>query len=393
MNKNINAEIAVVGGGLTGSILALALAKFGFHICVIEKINYNQLKHFDYDSRTTALAASSKKVLSFINIWKDLEDKIGAINEIRVSDGDSPLYLHFEQDRLVGEPLGFMIENSYLRKILISNLKKNPKIKIISPASIENLNLTNDRAKIKLANRTNIECDLVVAADGKDSFLRNYLNISTFGWEYNQVAIITNIKHQFSHNNIAHERFLEAGPLAILPLKNPNHSSIVWTEKKENANAYLKLNERNFNKELSDKIGSFLGTIETFGGRFNYPLKLQLAEKYISDRFILIGDAAHSIHPIAGQGLNLSIRDISALIDILSFTKKYGLDIGTQKVLEEFQKVRRSDNLLMAATTDILNKLFSNNSFSIKLIRDLGLEITNNIPILKKKFVRHAIGN
>jgi len=393
MNENINVEIAIVGGGLTGSILALALSKFGFNICVIEKIKHHNLQKLNYDSRTTALAASSKKILSFIDIWNDLEDRIGAINEIRVSDGESPLFLHFDRDRLDGDPLGFMIENSYLRKTLFSRLEKEPNIKIISPVSIEDLYITDNRATIILTSGTNIECDLIVAADGKNSFLRNYFKIPTFGWKYNQVAIITNINHQFPHNNIAHERFLEAGPLAILPLKNQNLSSIVWTEKKENANAYLELDEKNFNQELSKKIGSFLGNIETFGERFNYPLKLQMAEKYTSKRLILIGDSAHSIHPIAGQGLNLSIRDISALINILSSAKKYGLDIGTQKVLREFQQLRRSDNLLMALTTDMLNKLFSNNNFSIKLIRDLGLKMTNDSPMLKKKFISHAIGN
>ena len=393
MSKNINVEIVIVGGGLTGSILALALAKCGFEICVIEKLKYQNLNNINYDTRTTALASSSKKLLSFINIWKDIEGQIGLINEIRVSDGESPLFLHFDHHGSIDEPLGFMIENSYLRQILNSSLLKKPNIKLVSPASIESLSINNDNAKILLANKTEVECDLIVAADGKNSFLRNYLKIPSFGWEYNQVAIITNIKHEFSHNNIAHERFLEAGPLAILPLKDPKRSSIVWTENKDNANAYLSLDDVSFNKELSKKIGNFLGETKTYGGKFNYPLKLQLANQYIRSRFILIGDAAHSIHPIAGQGLNLSIRDISALLNILNVAKKYGFDIGTEEVLKEFQQIRRSDNFLMAATTDLLNKLFSNNNPSIKLIRDLGLGFTNNYSALKKKFIIHAIGN
>jgi 2-octaprenyl-6-methoxyphenol hydroxylase len=392
MNNKIITDVSIVGGGLTGSIIALSLAQYGITSSIIEK-NKNQLMlNKNYDTRTTALAPSSKDLLSSINIWESLKQDIGFINEIRVSDGDSPLFLHFDKHDIGDKTLGFMIKNSVLRIKINTAILNDKHITLISPATVENISINNDTTVLSLNNGIEVNSDLIIGADGKNSSIRNKSNINTIGWEYNQTAIITNIKHDLSHNNIAHERFLKSGPLAILPLKNSFSSSIVWTESTKNASSFLTLNKEDFENELATRIGSFLGKIYLYENRFSYPLILKIAKNYISDRVVLIGDAAHTIHPIAGQGLNLGIRDIKTLAKILANAKKYGLDLGSKSILNEYQKIRRSENLLMGITTDFLNNLFSSDAPPVKLVRDLGLNFINNLSSLKEQFIHHAIG-
>ena len=319
------------------------------------------------------------------------------ILDIRISDGDSPLYLHFDHSDVSNEPLGFIVENRNLRAALLKVIKKHKRIKFIAPEQIVKTRYSSFHTEAMLQNNQKIKAKLIVAADGKNSLTRENAGISSIKLPYAQSAIICSVKHEFPHEFTAHEHFLPSGPFAILPLKTAQDklghvSSIVWTEKTKFADFVMSLPDKEFQAELTLRFGDFLGGLSSFGPRFSYPLSLQFAKTSIATRLALIGDASHSIHPIAGQGLNMGMRDISALTETLVDAQRIGLDIGNQNILTTYQRWRRFDNTLMAASTDSLNRLFSNNFLPIRLARGVGLATVNKMPWLRKVFMRHAMG-
>ena len=392
MKQSYNAEVIIVGGGLIGSVLAYGLSKRRIKTVLIEKQPLENLISQQYDNRTTAIAITGQIALKNLGLWDHLSSNAGAIRHIRVSDGSSPKFLHFKYNDITDKPMGYIIENIHLRKVLYKSIKESNTLKIFNPATITETKTSESGVTIKLSNNKEVKGQLLVGADGKSSIVRQQAGINISGWEYKQTAIITTIQHSQPHNEIAYEHFLPSGPFAILPMKDRNCSSIVWTEKNYLADAFLELSRNRLTQEINNRIGPITGSISIEGPVHQYPLSFQIASRYFKCRTVLAGDSAHSIHPIAGQGLNLGLRDVSALIDILTHCKRYGLDMSERVGLSRYEQWRKTDNLMMAGMTDILNRIFSNDMPTVRFARNIGLGFLNKIPSLKKFFMLQAMG-
>lgn len=392
MSNALNTDIIIIGAGLAGATLACGLARYGVQVVMIDRADPKAGLSSTFDGRASAIAQSSKVALDGLGLWPLLADKVGPINDIRVSDGPSLMHLHYDHTDLGDDPLGYMVENRDYRQALNTLTARTDGVTVIAPAHISGIERTDTAAKVTLSDGQVIHSNLIAACDGRGSSTRKGASISVTGWDYGQMAIVATIEHEISHDSIAHERFLPSGPFAILPLKGGHRSSLVWTERKAITESFLALDDSAFLAEISDRVGGFLGEVSLFGPRFCHPLGLQVASRYTDTRLVLVGDAAHGIHPIAGQGLNLGLRDVAALIDIMVDAKRYGLDLAHGAGLDRYQRWRRADNMLMAGMTDVLNRLFSNDLPPLKLARDLGLAAVNRMGPLKKTFMRHAMG-
>lgn len=389
-------DVAIVGAGLVGGTLACALAAHGVKTALIDRLDPRGMTRDTFDGRASAVAASGQRLLTAIGIWPHLASKCEPIREIRVSDGDAPLFLHYAYTEVGDEFLGVMAENRHLRAAALARMAElADRLKVIAPAIVSHMSESADAGQVHLADGRTIEAKLVVAAEGRESKLREAANIALTGWTYPQTAIVATIGHEKPHRGIAHERFLPAGPFAILPLADDagvHRSSLVWTERASAAGAYLALDDAHFLAEIDDRVGGFLGTLSLIGPRFSHPLGLQFAATYVKGRLVLAGDAAHGIHPIAGQGLNLGYRDVAALTEVIVDARRLGLDIANPDALGRYQRWRRADNLMMAGVTDVLNRLFSNDVAPIRAARDIGLALVHRLPPLKRLFMRHAMG-
>jgi 2-octaprenyl-6-methoxyphenol hydroxylase len=313
-----------------------------------------------------------------------------------VSDGDSLLFLHYDHREVGDEPLGYIIENRFTRRALYAALARVANVSLIAPAEVAALERASTRVNARLADGRVIAARLAIACDGRNSPMREAAGIRSVAWRYPQHGIVCSVAHEHPHNGVAHERFLPAGPFAMLPLpRSPdraNRSSIVWTERAELVSTMMALDDAAFAAEIARRFGGSLGAISVAGPRWSYPLALVHAERYTAPRLALAGDAAHAIHPIAGQGLNLGLRDVAALAETLADAARLGQDIGTADVLARYERWRRFDNMLLAAVTDGLVRLFSNDVAPVRIARDLGLAAVNRLPPLKRLFMRHAMG-
>ncbi len=392
----IQTDVAIVGAGMVGGTLACALARNGIRTAIIDRLEPSVMVAPEFDGRASAIALSGRRLLEMVGIWRHLEKRSGPIREIRIADGQSLLFLHFDHADLGDEPLGFMIENRHLRAAIATEMHQHPgTLTTVAPASVTAMSSDADSATLSLDDGRKIRASLVISAEGRGSKLREWSGISVNGWTYAQTAIVATIAHERPHDGIAHEHFLPAGPFAILPLPDDgktHRSSLVWTERADAATAYMALDDDAFLMEISDRVGGFLGALSLIGPRFSHPLGMQFASRYTAGRMALVGDAAHSIHPIAGQGLNLGLRDVAALTEIIVDGKQLGLDAAHPEGIARYERWRRSDNLLMATVTDVLNRLFSNDVGPIRLSRDIGLAAVNRIPPLKRLFMQHAMG-
>ncbi|MEE2746002.1 MAG: 2-octaprenyl-6-methoxyphenyl hydroxylase [Pseudomonadota bacterium] len=384
-------DIIIIGGGITGSSLACALGNLGMRVAVIDKKHIKDRTSRVFDGRATAVAQSNKQMFSIIGVWKHLENKVAPIQEIRVADGHSPRHLHFDSQDVNSEALGYMVENRILNKAVLNSCFNNRNITYISPATILNIHRQRERVLVQLTDGTKMESPILVGADGRNSFVRRFAKIPVKGWPYDQTSLVCTISHEKPHYNVAHEHFFPSGPLAILPLPG-KRSSIVWTENATDGENFMALDEQEFLLELTKKVGEFLGKLKLLGSRTSYPLSIQFAKTRISNRIALIGDAAHTIHPIAGQGLNLGLRDVAALAEILTDAHRLGLDLGSNYVLRRYEKWRSFDTVAMLAATDGLNTLFSNHITPIKFLRSVGLAAVNNNIHMKRLFMKQAMG-
>lgn len=384
--------VTIVGGSFIGLTLASALARAGISCTVIDRERRGSGEAAD--GRTSAIAFGSMRVLRGLGIWPRLETLAEPIVEIRVSDGRSPFFLHYDHRELGGEladaPLGTIVENGDLKRVLLDHVSTLETVSLRHGTNVRRIERGPDAVRIELGGET-IESQLLIGADGRESSVRAESGIAVTRWRYPQTAIVCTVAHEQPHRGIAHERFLPAGPFAILPMTG-KRSSIVWTERTTEVPRLLALDDANFLRELARRFGDFLGKLDVVSKRWSYPLGLVHADRYVANRLALVGDAAHAIHPIAGQGLNLGIRDVAALSEILADAQRAGNDLGGAELLRRYERWRRFDSFALIAATDSLNRLFSNDIAPVRLIRDLGLAAVNRVPALKRFFMRHAMG-
>lgn len=397
MKAPLPCEILIAGGGLVGNALAIAAAQSGITVTVVDPLPRAKQLDDSFDGRTSAIAQGSVRILERIGAWQHIAPHAQPIHDIRVCEAEKPGFVHYS-DEEVGEPFGYIVENAILRKGLFLALEAQPCITHIE-GKITHYETGAHHATAYLESGEPVQAALLVAADGRFSGLRDQAGIASRKIAYEQTAIVCVIHHSLPHHGLALEKFYPPGPFAALPLKpkdGVNRSGIVWTEHETDAPHYLALSDEEFNRELQRRIGateqSVWGEVKTVGKRFAYPLVLMHAETFAADRFVLVGDAAHGIHPIAGQGVNLGYRDVAVLAQLLEEQKAVGLDLGSSVMLARYQRWRTFDSVSMTASTDILNRLFSNDLPGMSLVRRAGMSAVNRMPRLKQLFMRHAMG-
>ena len=388
-------DIAIVGGGLNGPVLALALAAQGRRVCIIDAKPETLRKNDAFDGRSYALALASKRLLARLGIWQQVAERAEPMQEIKASDGragegPSPLSLHFERGALEEGPMGYMLEDRYLRRALLEAVAKQELIEERHDEVVAQ-EVTEQGAWLTLASGKSLSTKLIVGADGRASGTAERANIKRTGWDYGQTALVCALKHELPHDGIAHQFFMPGGPLAILPLPD-NRVSIVWSESSALAAEINAMSDEDYLQVLRPRFGDFLGKISLDGKRFAYPLKLTIANQFVAERVALVGDAAHGLHPIAGQGLNAGLRDVAALAHVVEHAGLIGEDFSSLLVLQRYQEWRRFDTATLAAATDLSNKVFSNDNPLLRLGRDIGMGVINALPGLKRGFVREAAG-
>lgn len=397
VKKSLKTDVLIIGGGLAGLTLAGVLGRAGVETVIIDRDPPATHLQDNYDGRTTAISYASHRVLQAAGAWDRILKDGAPIMDIRVADGNAPQFLHFATDEDAnGEPFGWIVENRLLRRYLFENLKTCKTVTHLAPVEIARFTSTSATAGVELRDGRSITAPLLIGADGRNSATRKWLGIDVRQWSYGQTAVVCNVAHELDHEDVAVEHFLPAGPFAVLPMTDDaegNHrSSVVWTVEEAQAAKLLKLSPAAFDARLQELFEGHLGGVRHVSKPMSYPLGLMHATAYTGTRTALMAEAAHVIHPIAGQGLNLSMRDIAVLSELIVERLKLGLDIGQEGLLEQYADWRRTDTLLMAGFTDLLNRLFSNNLYSVTALRDLGIGIVDKIPVLKGFFARQAMG-
>lgn len=396
MNKRQGhqAEIVVGGAGFAGLALAIALRQ-GLGDPFTVTVADPALAHArSKDPRASAIAAAARRLFEAIEIWDAVAENAQPILDMVVTDSKlddavRPTFLTFGGEVEAGEPFAHMIENRHLVDALAEKAKSLGVELRATP--VAGFAAEANSIKVQFAGDETIAAHLLVGADGAHSLIREQAGIATHGWNYDQSAIVTTVAHERDHNGRAEEHFLPAGPFAILPLTG-RRCSIVWTETSDEAQRIVALADHEFHAELEKRFGLQLGDIEIVGPRRAFPLGLFTARTFIGQRLALVGDAAHIIHPIAGQGLNMGLRDVAALAEVIADAARLGLDPGGPEVLERYQRWRRFDTMTMGVATDGLNRLFSNHSDALRLARDIGLGLVERMPMLKRMFIREAAG-
>ena len=402
MSKVLQSDVAIVGGGMVGLSTAIGLARAGMSVTVVDRLDAPETTAPAFDGRASAIAYASVRMLEALDIWQHMAPHAQPILEIRVSDGTVSrgpglLHLHFDHRdmKTAGSdpdgPLGHMVENRFTRIALFKALDETPNVRMIAPDTVETIHTDKTGTALTLGSGQRVEAALLLGIDGRQSQVRAHAGIPSSGCSYKQTGIVCAIAHDCDHLGIAHEKFLPSGPFAILPLKD-RRASLVWSEKARLAETIMGLSERAFEAEVRRRVGDFLGEVRVTGGRWSYPLSMHVAHDFIAERTALVGDSAHGIHPIAGQGLNLGLRDAAALIEVLAEAHRLGLDPGGAETLKRYQTWRRSDTVVLAGIMDGLTRLFSNDSKSLRLARGVGLSVVDRIPPLKRFFISHARG-
>lgn len=420
-------EILIVGGGMVGMSLAAATASGGIATTLVEAEPLPALDQPLFDGRSSAIAYGSQQVMAGIDAWQYIEAEASPILDIRVSDGgwqvggESPFFVHYSnrdlppgsidkpgaaktrgviEKRGDQPPFGWIVENRAIRRGLLKRLAGCPHLTHLAPATVTDIRFAHGGATAQLNDGGEIRARLVIAADGRHSTIRRAAGIGFRELDYHQTAIVCTVAHMKPHHGVAHEHFLPVGPFAMLPMTDDvdakgaarHRSSIVWTEDPRLVPMLLALSDDDLAAEIRQRFGDTLGDLRPIGPRFSYPLKLLLADAYVKDGLALVGDAAHAIHPIAGQGFNLGVRDVAALAEILVDAHRLGLDLGSLSVLDNYARWRRFDNLLLAGVTDGLTRLFSTDLPPVRLARDLGFFLFNKTKPLKRLAMRHAMG-
>ena len=390
---NAKTDILIAGGGFAGLALAIALRQ-GSDRALSVALADPAMDRASRDPRASAIAAAARRLFETIGVWPAIAAGAQPILDMVVTDSKvenamRPTFLTFDGEIAPGEPFAHMIENGPMIEALLA--KARAEGVDLRPAAVTRFAHDPARVTATLSDGGSLSARLLVAADGARSVIREQAGIAVHGWDYDQAGIVTTIAHEREHNGRAEEHFLPAGPFAILPLTR-NRSSIVWTENKAEAARLVALPDAEFLAELEQRFGLHLGDLAIAGPRRAFPLGLHVARSFIAERIALVGDAAHVIHPIAGQGLNMGLRDAAALAEAVIDSARLGIDVGAVSTLERYQRWRRFDTMAMGVATDGLNRLFSNNSDVLRLVRDMGLGLVDRMPNLKEFFIREAAG-
>jgi len=408
MSGSRDVEVCIVGAGPVGGTLACRLGRAGVRTVLVDRAALAPMEHPAFDGRAYAIAAGPRRVLDQAGLWDGLPNRPGPILDIRVTDGRvgrpaGRLFLHFDSRDIAtatdpdapGGAFGWMVEARGLRVAINARLHALADVSVFAPAAAR-VERRADGALVHVADGPTLACRLVVAAEGRASPLRREAGIQVTRLPYGQSGIVFAIAHERPHHGVALEHFLPGGPFALLPMAAcaaaEHVSAIVWTERDVIAARMMALDEASFTRAAARRLGNHLGAIRLLGRRWSYPLSAMIAHRYIDTRLALVGDAAHGVHPIAGQGLNLGFRDISALGDLVIAALGRGEDPGAEGLLRRYQAERRPDNMMMLAATDALDRLFSNDFPPLRLARDIGIAAVHRIPPLKRLFMRQAMG-
>jgi 2-octaprenyl-6-methoxyphenol hydroxylase len=403
MAQAFDADVIVAGAGMAGATLALALKSGGLEPVLIDPLVFETQAAPSFDGRASAIAFACFRQWRTIGAGGLIEPHAQRIEQILVTDGrapgaaqgpPSPAYLRFDSaeiaDRSGGEPLGYMVENRFIRAGL-ARAVTDAGIEVLAPARVASVEAAGPGAVVTLEGGRTLRAPLVVGSDGRRSLVREAAGIGVVGWPYPSVGVVATVKLERPHQGVAHEHFLPSGPFAILPLTD-DRASLVWTEKAARGQALAQVRPEVFHAHLQRRFGEFVGRAELDGPRFVYPLAMELAEAMTAPRIALLGDAAHGIHPIAGQGLNLGLKDAAALAEVLADAARLGEDIGSEAVLERYARWRRFETVTMSAATDLFDRLFSNDLAPVRLARDLGMAVVNRIGPARRYFMQSAGG-
>ena len=396
-------DVIIAGAGMAGATFALAAAQGGLKVVLVDPQPFSAQLAPTFDGRSTAIAFSTFRMLDALGVGAALRPHACRMDRILVTDGRRPgaasrsassAFLRFDADeigdRTDGEPLGYMVENRRIRSALAEAITAAG-IEVRAPAAVASVETGPARTRVTLADGVVLEASLVVGAEGRASPVRKAAKIDTVGWGYGQSGVVATVSLGRDHGNVAHEYFLPAGPFAILPLTE-RRASLVWTETTRRADALKAASDEAFHAHLMRRFGDYLDEVSVVGPRFVYPLSLQLAEQLTAARTALIGDAAHAVHPVAGQGLNMGLKDAAALAEVLIEAMRTGEDIGSEIVLDRYARWRRFDNAALAAGFDGFVRLFSNDLPPVRLARNLGIAVVNRIPALRRAFMHEAGG-
>ena len=396
-------DLIVAGAGMAGATFALAAAKGGLKVAMVDPQPFSAQLAPTFDGRSTAIAYSTFRMLDALGVGAAMRPHACRMDRILVTDGTrpgaaskaaSPAFLRFDADEIGdangGEPLGYMVENRRIRVALAEAVEASD-IEVFAPGAVVGVEQTPAAARVSLADGSVLSAPVVVGAEGRGSKVRRAAGIGTVGWGYGQSGVVATVRLGRDHGNVAHEYFLPNGPFAILPLTE-QRASLVWTETTKAAEALKTCSEAAFRSHLDRRFGEFLDGATPEGPRFVYPLSLDLATQLTAPRTAIIGDAAHGVHPVAGQGLNMGLKDAAALAEVLIEAMRLGEDIGSEVVLDRYARWRRFDNVALAAGFDGFVRLFSNDLPPVRLARDLGMAAVNRIGPLRRAFMREAGG-
>jgi 2-octaprenyl-6-methoxyphenol hydroxylase len=391
-------DVVISGASFAGLALARALVlALGPHlrITIVDRGTIGAAPP-GAESRALAVSAGSQRVLDVLGVWPLVAAEAEPVRRIEISDssleaGVRPVLLTYDNEVAPGAPASWIVPNAALTQALAAVVADSRGVEVLPGAEAVGLDHDGASARVRLADGRALTAALVVAGDGRRSPLREAAGIKVVGWSYPQTGIVTTVAHERPHDGVAVQHFLPAGPFAILPLR-ANRSCITWTEDRDAARRILGLDDEAFLAEVELRFGGRLGALALAGPRGSWPLEMHLARSYVAPRLALVGDAAHGVHPIAGQGLNLALRDIAALAEVVAETARLGLDIGSADALRRYERWRRFDSLVSAAAFDGLNRLFSNDWTLLRTLRDAGLGLVDRLPELKQRFVSEAAG-
>jgi 2-octaprenyl-6-methoxyphenol hydroxylase len=384
-------DLIVVGGGMTGLALATAVGGAGYRVLVIERAPISRLISAPYDGRVTAVARGGKRFLEETGAWAGMAEAAAPILDIVVREAFSPIEVHYDHRTVGAEPLGHIVENRVIRRALLELALSLPTLTLAAPAKVEMLERSEARVDVRLSDGRRATAALLALCEGRQSSTRGRIGVDARQWSYGQTGIVCSVAHERPHHGLAVERFFPDGPFARLPMTG-DRSSIVWALDDSLSASVLALDDAGFLGEIADRFGADLGRLELASPRWSYPLALVLANSYTAHRAVLVGDAARGIHPIAGQGWNLALRDVAAVAEIVVDRLRLGLDPGDAVALERYAAWRRFDGIALVAVTDGINRLFANDLLPVRLVREAGLAAVQRLAPLKRYFMQHAMG-